>query len=127
MITLYDIHKIIALACGWTQSSWSETLLEDPSYNIAQFPPAYTSSLDLIHEAEKSLNELERLKYYNRLRLVIFKSNKRDEVVSSEKELADSYYNLLHATAKQKTEAFLKAKNQWKEEFRSVIYEGKSN
>lgn len=115
----------IAQACGWTecQHSWHPGDVEGrkgklwlgiapinkgQNFEIACWSiPDYLNDLNAMHEAEKTLREMQTMTYVDRL----------GEIVSQ--GMGDGSYgevwNMNHATATQRAEAFLKTLNLWKQ------------
>ena len=104
----------IAEACGWTQPE--QGYWKDPDGHEWQVMhgwqtykdgtdilPDYLSDLNAMHEAEKVLNKTLRLFYQSRL----MKLQKAD--------LVAGFWFLIHATAAQRAEAFLRTLNLWKD------------
>ena len=72
--------------------------------------PDYLNDLNAMHEAEKALpGQNERLKYYDTLRTTVLP-------IGSDFGGWDHAFAIVHATAAQRAEAFLKTKGLWKEE-----------
>ena len=96
----------IAEACGWTCADYVKP--EDKIYALMcwvapgddpwhlQAPPDYLSDLNAMHEAEKILNTNQAADYCELLRPIIC-----------------GYWRLVHATAAQRAEAFLRTLNLW--------------
>jgi hypothetical protein len=62
------------------------------------FPPKYCEDLNLMHEAEKTLTSIEQEEYWDFLW-----------------NLTGSKFELCHANARQRAEAFLKTVGKWEE------------
>lgn len=100
---------VIAKVCGWEWMA-GEASDNHPSYygwgkdgvGFRQLPD-YLTDLNAMHEAEKVLNKTLRLFYQSRL----MKLQKAD--------LVAGFWFLIHATAAQRAEAFLKTLNLWEE------------
>lgn len=96
----------IAEACGWTYIfDWGAAGMngKHPSEPLVEIIPDYLNDLNAMHEAEKMLTEHQWDEYERVLRLVCD---------------GCSYYEgagkeLLHATAAQRAEAFLKTIDKW--------------
>ena len=103
----------IADACGWTSEiikSGGEimfVLWNPPSGKLSfYYPPDYLKDLDAMHVAEKILNtDLLKAKYESELMAVICKGYGR---------CTDDNFWMIHATAAQRAEAFLKTLDLWK-------------
>lgn len=65
------------------------------------------NDLNAMHEAEESLSEEDRAEFCLRL----------NEIVRREKPIGDGLYSFenVHATARQRAEAFLKTLGKWKD------------
>ena len=93
----------IAEACGWTtkhKGLWVERL---QTYAAL---PDYLNDLNAMHEAEKVLKQ--RWSNYCEKLLEIVEPEPRSLEVCH-------YWNLLHATASQRAEAFLRTIGKWEE------------
>lgn len=93
--------RIIARFAGWAEVSkggWGFP----PEGGPAQPIPHYHSSLDSMHEAEKSLSAYYRQKYIIELR--------------GDSHSVDSAWTIIHSTPAQRAEAFLKALGFWEKE-----------
>ena len=73
--------------------------------------PDYLNDLNVMHEAEKSLSIIQRLRYYQEL-IDIFDRHPD----GSHRYGACIYWESVHATASQRAEAFLKTLGLWKED-----------
>ena len=118
-----ELQRIkIAEACGWTAiqqptRSNPKTIYRSPDHRkyatvwvkggYGGDPlPDYLNDLNAMHEAEKVLNMVRRVQYSNELRRLIIH---RSPVVSCDE------YELVHATAAQRAEAFLRTLNLWED------------
>lgn len=108
----------IAKVCGWEWMAGEELDISADQYGWGKIPisskdwragigfqqlPNYCEDLNAVHEAEKVLNKTLRLFYQSRL----MKSQKAD--------LVAGFWFLIHATAAQRAEAFLRTLNLWEE------------
>lgn len=97
-----QINQAIAEACGWGwfQKICTGELLgkfveeKGPLRSI----PDYCDDLNAMHEAEKVLDTIEQGHYWDHL-----------------KDLTDEGFDQLHATARQRAEAFLRTLGKWEE------------
>jgi hypothetical protein len=95
-----QINIAIAEAFGWRQSErniahWYH-VLEPYSHILTRDLPNYCNDLNAMHEAEKGLNKNQWVDYGRELsRLNVFP--------------------MVHATARQRAEAFLRTIGKWKE------------
>jgi hypothetical protein len=119
-MTNEQINIAIAEVRGWTDCVFVESLKltkglpppnNPPIYGayengMAQLPN-YCNDLNVIHEAEKVLNDEQWLEYREELRNVVLGGIR----MVSQWCKAD-----LHATARQRAEAFLKTIGKWEEE-----------
>lgn len=72
---------------------------------VAQKVPNYPFDLNAMHEAEEGLNSSDRVRYYWMLAQVVNSLQTADKIT----------FTLIHATALQRAEAFLRVKGKWKE------------
>jgi len=98
-----QINQRIAEACGWTEVGECE----NGGFRLRGFPPNrheahrkpipnYCIDLNAMHEAEKSLRGIEW-----------------DVYVDS---LANTWVEVVHASARQRAEAFLRTLGKWEDE-----------
>jgi len=103
-MTDQEINKAIAEYCGWTECRLTikgagggtvfETAYGKPPNRKYEAPcPDYTGCLNAMHEAEKNLKEKHTHAYACNLNQAVW------------------YWGLIHSTAKQRAEAFLKTIN----------------
>ena len=102
-----EINIAIAEACGWKYSEkfdhWEKdgqvAFCDGNSLHYRQLP-SYTADLNAMHEAEKVLTAEQFQDYDSELtdQYVLHQSN-----------------NPIHATARQRAEAFLRTSGKWKE------------
>ena len=110
-----QINIAIAEACGWKDIShrkFMTPLGNKPtgpnSYTVDQPVPRYTTDLNAMHEAEKMLDDPQTEEFVNNLcRILDFTTNEpwQDYDV----------FQVVHTTARQRAEAFLKTLNLWKD------------
>jgi hypothetical protein len=121
-----EINEAIAAHCGWDfDPEWAHEWdsrgrwVEEPETKQRKFRhavPRYTHDLNAMHEAERSLDAISKWvgdenascaeeAYMDWLARV---------VTSSDGKFADDW-QLCHATARQRAEAFLRTINKWKE------------
>jgi hypothetical protein len=115
-MTNKKINIAIAEHCGWRIAERvSPEVKEDatacwirPNGNEWQEEnlPDYCNDLNAMHEAEKALNENKKNTFAFMLAQVLDTSPKVD--------LSDQFLNI-HATARQRAEAFLKTIGKWEE------------
>ena len=105
-MTDQEINIAIAEACGW-ESIWKDDRGNMRGFHMQhgadgnkRLVPFYITDLNAMHEAEKVLREMQTMTYIDRL----------GEIVSQ--GMGDGSYgeiwNMLHATARQRAEAFLR-------------------
>ena len=101
-MTDQEINKTIAEVCGWKEvEPWLngdrcfEFKQSVCGYRIEDLPD-YCNSLDAIHEVEKTLTSIEQEEYWDFLW-----------------NLTGSEFELCHANARQRAEAFLKTVGKW--------------
>ena len=103
-------NKSIAAYCGWRQSTssmWEGWWHQKGKKTYQRFCPDYCNDLNAMHEAEKHLTTNEYMRYWDYL------YNLCDRTVSSRVE---DDFKLLHLTAAEKAEAFLKTIGKWDDE-----------
>ena len=97
----------IAEACGWANIRWNgvrynwvghrpETARDD--YAL----PDYLNDLNAMHEAEKALSSQDKIEYAFQINGGCYTSG------------LDDTFNIVHATAAERAEAFLRTLNLWK-------------
>jgi hypothetical protein len=91
----------IAEACGWKPNPFEMDMCGQV---FPQSPPDYLNDLNAMHEAEALLDRYEAKLFEEKLFNIL-----ESEVMHT------GEFALIHATAAQKAEAFLKALNLWKE------------
>lgn len=110
-----DKQRIAAgMACGWSpldptiwrRGGWKRTIETKPpgKHLSRQFLPDYLDDLDAMHEAEKTLTAMQRVKYVLALAKVVN--------APGFTTLTESIF----ATAEQRAEAFLRALDLWEED-----------
>ena len=106
-MTNEKINIAIAKACGWRQSKspmWEGFWHDKRKRTYQRFCPDFRKDLNAMHEAEKLFDQLEKEIYWNNL------YDQCDRTVFSRVE--DNFI-MLHATARQRAEAFLKTIGKW--------------
>jgi hypothetical protein len=93
----------IAEACGWTQCPYNDTNYYVPINGTIATATDPLTDLNAMHEAEKVLTEAQRIPYVWVL----------DELTGMDIMLT---FPILHATASQRAEAFLKTLRLWEDE-----------
>lgn len=111
-----EIIIAIAEACGWQIHPKDRFIVIPPNSPHSVQPlstiPSYTTDLNAMHEAEKVLSvkeELIRQCYLDNL--CIATNGESAEMDGSYQEV----WNMCHATASQRAEAFLRTIGKWKE------------
>jgi hypothetical protein len=100
----------IAEACGWEKNTDSMIAhcfpeqMKSPTNGHVKIIPDYLSDLNAMHEAEKVL-KYEKLPVYVHIL--------RHEILMKDEGVSD--FDLLHATAAQRAEAFLRCLNLWQD------------
>ena len=112
----------IAEACGWTNCKPVGMGREKGIHPLNQKfgdvgyaywnIPLYDEDLNAIHEAEKTLTPVEADQCDRHLERIMFRNDRDDNWVGGYRNVTVRKW---HATAAQRCEAFLKAKNLWKE------------
>lgn len=102
-----QINVAIAEACGWTEISSDCVVGKAPgeTCNRVMFLSNYCANLNAMHEAEKVLTEFDWFIYVSHLAQIVRSSNQ------SEVKFGQS----IHATARQRAEAFLRTLGKWEE------------
>lgn len=103
----------IAEALGWQGMDFATNNVTDPKghkhfFNSClksweDFVPDYLQDLNAMHEAEKTLNEVDRVTYFRQLETIVDRDVGR--VIA---------FAVGDATASQRAEAFLTVKGLWK-------------
>jgi|688.fasta_scaffold480956_3 hypothetical protein len=120
-----QINTAIAEHCGWKNlhkipqiaslhSGWSGI---KPDTGNDEFIPDYCNDLNAMHEAEKELYANECSMYFRILSKVhpTFGILPEWMDIDHEEEQAWEYFQLLHTTASQRAEAFVKTINKWED------------
>lgn len=104
----------IAEACGYKRNTtinakdgepfWTKHNL--PQYFFFSSLPDYLNDLNAMHEAEKSLSDEQFGDYYSLLEWVLGVDRK---------SIRTRQLKIIHASASERAEAFLRAKNLWKD------------
>jgi hypothetical protein len=102
-MTNKQINIAIAKACGWKEEEFGPSWYQ--SYTKM---PDYCNDLNAMHEAEMVLTE-EQMAIYAWEIDKAFPPDQQDKIWFSRA------YCFVHATAKQRAEAFLRALGKWKE------------
>ena len=115
-----EINQTIAAHCGWKQDAngwWSHPTLPDNGGAMPE-PPDYCGDLNACHEMEKKLRFIAGgwCEYWEHLETMT-------ESRTFDKEIAEDCKSMLHATALQRSEAFLRAIGKWKQAPEHQIYE----
>jgi hypothetical protein len=106
-MTNEQINIAIAEACGWEKVEGEECFFDNGIEQIyIENIPDYCNDLNAMHEAEKVLNDEQWPEYREELRNVVLGGIR----MVSQWCKAD-----LHATARQRAEAFLKTLGKWEE------------
>lgn len=94
----------IAEACGWTAERWGDKPHEiswiTPQQTYGHCPD-YLSDLNAMHEAEKVLTDEQDILYFDELALMT---------------CGNTGSFLIHATAAQRAEAFLRTIDKWEDD-----------
>ena len=101
-----QINIAIAEACGWRHIAFNRGWINAGDGETQCVIPDYCNDLNAMHEAEKVLNDEQWPEYRAELRNVVLGGIR----MVSQWCKAD-----LHATARQRAEAFLKTIGKWKE------------
>lgn len=117
-----DQRIAIAEACGWRlvklhnkfPNSVIGTMDNLGRHGRGALVPDYLNDLNACHEMEKVLTEEQRWKFGSHLSNLIFKGEMSTNDDFAPNELG--CFELSHATAAQRAEAFLRTLNLWKED-----------
>lgn len=107
-----QINKTIARHLGWTHISNDPDMVQytarrpDGKWELI---PRYTSDLNAMHEAEKTLDYAKSIVYGRKLWYIV--SNEEYSSINDR----DNAARLAHATAAQRAEAYLRVLNLWEE------------
>jgi hypothetical protein len=94
----------IAEACGWRQiSDWKSAGIngQHPTEPWTEVIPDYLNDLNAMHEAEKTLSPKDKREYAYQLNGGYYTSG------------LDDTFDIVHATAAQRAEAFLRTIDKW--------------
>lgn len=96
-MTNKQINITIAEAVGWEGHPFLIDMMGNqfPGWDT---PQNYSSDLNRMHEAEKVLSQMEQDQYWDHL-----------------KDITDEGFYHLHASARQRAEAFLRTIGKWEE------------
>lgn len=105
----------IAKACGWKKDEWNEWLLpkgvlyrvthrSSTGDSVTIAPPDYLSDLNAMHEVEKVLTKKQWFNYVGRLHDLVMPDLGPDD---------SGVQTMIHATAAQRAEAFLRTIGKW--------------
>ncbi len=107
----------IATACGWTDiHDWKAAGVVgiDPCDKARDNIPDYLDDLNAMHEAEKVLTEDQWGDYVNwHLRCTVAAAKTNSRIKCSVYPMPGEIQGLVHATAAQRAEAFLRTLNLW--------------
>jgi hypothetical protein len=99
-MTDFEMNLAIAEHFGWKRHPMIQWIVTDPKYPHSVQPlntiPKYCEDLNAIHEAENTLTIIEQDEYWNFLW-----------------DVTGSEFELCHANAIQRAEAFLKTVGKW--------------
>lgn len=119
-MTNQEINQAIAEACGWTRNPEAHHTLRwiDPKGNDGRRVPDYCRDLNAMHEAEKMLSVEQksgcaRTDYHDG---ADYQDSLHDVVTRNREGLTVGlvWYLTIHATARERAEAFLRTLNLWK-------------
>lgn len=120
-MTNEQIRIAIAEKCGWVRLERSTGIITkypvdtarsaklwwlDSYGKVAYWVPNYPEDLNAMHEAEKTIKGEDQVKYYYELLLAVTGRYTRLE----------TDFNFLHATAHQRSEAWCRTFELWKED-----------
>lgn len=100
----------IAQACGWRCLAGHDWIAPGEPFDArhSEEPPDYLNDLNAIHEAEEALTAHQRRNYPQELAHVC-------GIGEGEEWTADEDWTIIHATAAQRAEAFLRTLGKWVE------------
>jgi hypothetical protein len=105
-MTEKQINAAIARECGWTEIRDNVVgKAPDETANKVMFLPNYSTSLNMMHEAEKVLTK-DRNSYLTELATLVSTDDLRGQ---------DADWPWVCATARQRAEAFLRAVGKWED------------
>lgn len=117
----------ISEVCGWKCDYYDEdtgfrTFVyrspDNPKY-LSTILPRYLDDLNAMHDAEKLIPNRDRSVYHTHLMRIIGPDGSVDlidDYGNQSESPSTSYFAMLHATAAQKAEAFLRTIGKWEEE-----------
>ena len=104
-----EINQAIAEACGWTFGPLRPPANYKPFYGGENwFLPKFCHDLNAMHEAERIL--------VGPINITLYMRHLRNILDVSENDAECMQAKLVHATARQRAEAFLRALGKWREE-----------
>ena len=105
----------IAEACGWKPDKRGLGWLSPHGYYASE--PDYLNDLNAMHEAEETLDASQCAEYARQLMKhhPTYCVTVLDNRFAPTEEIAYETYQLLHATASQRAEAFLRTISKWEE------------
>ncbi len=120
-----EIRIAIFEACGWTTRSgvveydgvsmpWALWIKDGKEYNPHDAPD-YPNDLNAMHEAEKVLSGENAISYRNHLARITTVLRNLSDMEEVEPYCNENECAYIHATAKQRAEAFLKTIEKWKD------------
>lgn len=107
----------VAETCGWcdisTQCPWEKCAhpvgqLFGKLNGVSGYVPDYPNDLNAMHEAEKMLTGEQRIDYWNKVIAIC----DRDMGLPGKRWAATTFF-IIHATAAQRCEAFLRTIGKW--------------
>lgn len=118
-----EINEAIAEACGWRKCNCAAGCLAwyEPGDNSGNRPHVcpgfnYVGDLNQIHEAEKTLTREQQDTYSANLFSLLPEDENLGPIIDGvEDVLMPSQFQVAHATARQRCEAFLRVLGKWKE------------
>lgn len=99
-----EINIAIAKACGWWGIEQEGMMRPPLSTSEYEMVPDYCHDLNAMWQAEHRISLGLETEYGNALKCIVARDNEGDI----------NQFTVLHATARQRAEAFLQVKGMWK-------------
>jgi hypothetical protein len=116
-VSPYDQRTAIAKACGWDEGGRNNRSYNISGTNTWIFPVDYLNDLNAMHEAEKILTPRQREIFADILDGQSSLKQYTDTTYIGYIELpASAAFELVHSSAAQRAEAFLRTLQLWEEE-----------
>lgn len=108
-----EINKAVAEALGWTDCGRASGILQRPD-GSHDYPPNFCNDLNACAEMEATLSYCQQMNFVDALLAII---NHEPNYDIDDDFCSDDGWSLAAATARQRTEAFLRTKGLWGDEW----------